>query len=142
MTFNPTLRIEHAGEAFEFTNPSPRVFAKIGARAAAMRQADGLAYEASLSGFDSSLYFGLALFETLLTRADAENNWPFSEDGSGRPVVDSTKFPPNKTQNIVEVGNKFYDTFFGPDEKEAADRQPVPPEGLVSGEAVPVSPVG
>lgn len=142
MSFEKTITVESNGEKFEFTNPSPRLFASIGARSAAMRQADGLGFEAALSGYDTQLYFGLALFERLLVRADCRDNWPFSTDATGKPVVDSNKFPPSKTETVVEVGNKFYDMFFGQKESEVTDKPNVPDEGMVRIEDVPNPPVG
>lgn len=142
MAFEPKFTIEHNGEKFEFTNPSPRAFARIGARSALLRQQDGLAVEATLDTYTSNLYFGMALYETLLVGADAEGNWPYTPDAQGRPVVDADKFPPEKTSTVVEVGNKFYDMFFGQEKPKATDGQPVPDEGVGGGDVVQPAPVG
>lgn len=142
MPFEKTITVELGTEKFEFTNPSPRQFAAVGARTAAMRQVDGLGVDAALTGYDSRLYFGLALFEKLLVRADAEDNWPFTNDSNGRPVVDSDKFPPTKTDTVVEVGDKFYDMFFGQKEQKAVNNPDLPPEGVVRIEDVPAPSVG
>lgn len=106
-------------ELFVFRIPTVREYAKIGARAHELRRTDSPSTGGSEFGMDFftiDLYRGMALFETLLSRADAKDNWPFTTDATGKPVVDSTTFPPRATRTIGEAYRGFeeqYNAFLG-----------------------------
>jgi hypothetical protein len=100
-------------ETFVFRIPSVREYAKVGARAHAMRAADSPTTNGSEWGLDPAsvdLYRGMALFDVLLERADAVDNWPFTEVG-GKPVVDSSKFPPRSTPTVINVARGFDEAY-------------------------------
>ena len=101
------------GERFICRIPSVREYARVGARAHSMRIADSPATNGSEWGLDplsSDLYRGMAIMEVLLSKADAKDNWPFTER-ENKPVVDSTKFPPFATLTVVEVGRGFDEAY-------------------------------
>jgi len=102
------------GDVFYFRVPSPREYARMLSRAYEMRRQDSPNTGGSDYGLDffaQDLYKGFALFETLLTKADAKDNWPYSENAAGKPVVDSTKFPPVSIQLVPEAYRKFEEAF-------------------------------
>ena len=94
-----TLDVVYSGQTFTFKLPNPRDVAKMGTRALALRREDGGfgtgGIEFGLDPDTMDLYRGFALLETLLIRADAKDNWPYSQGPKGEPVVDSSKFPPS-----------------------------------------------
>lgn len=97
-------------ELFVFRIPSVREYAKMGARAHELRRMDSPSTgggEYGMDGVTSDIYRGLALFETLLSRADAKDNWPFTTDATGKPVVDSDKFPPTATRSLIDAYRGF-----------------------------------
>ena len=100
-------------ETFVFRIPSVREFAKVGARAHELRRADSPSTNGSEWGLDPTsidLYRGMALFEVLLEKADAKDNWPFSES-NGKLVVDSSKFPPRVTFAVIQANRGFDEAY-------------------------------
>jgi hypothetical protein len=97
-------------QIFNFKVPSPRDLARMGARAKAMRLRDDPSSNGEEFGLDpltQDLYRGCALLETLLKKASCKDNWVYSADANGAPMVDSEKFPPQYTLLIREVYQGF-----------------------------------
>jgi hypothetical protein len=104
-----TFEVKVDDQTFVFRIPSPRDMARMGSRALLLRRQDSpdtMGSEWGLDGFSSDLYRGMALMETLLLRADAKDNWPYTEK-DGKPVVDSSKFPPSSTLLIPLIYRGF-----------------------------------
>lgn len=118
--FPDTITVERDGETFVFKNPSPREYAAVLALANRMKIMDGLPNGDGADTFTDSLYFGLALFEKLLKKADTSANWPFTAQDNGEIIVDSSRFPPNKTLAIAGVGSRFTGMFFEQTESQTA----------------------
>ena len=100
-------------ETFVFRVPSVREYAKVGARAHELRRADSPSTNGSEWGLDPTsidLYRGMAVLEILLVKADAKDNWPFTEVG-GKPVVLSDKFPPFATPAVMDVNRGFDEAY-------------------------------
>jgi hypothetical protein len=98
------------GDSFTFRLPGARDYARIGARAHELRRQDSPSTGGADFGLDylsQDLYRGFALFEVLLAKADAKNNWPYTADATGKPVVDSAKFPAQAIPVIPEAYRKF-----------------------------------
>jgi hypothetical protein len=108
-----TIDVVSGSETFIFRIPSVREYAKVGARAHELRRADSPTTNGSEWGLDPmsiDLYRGMALFEVLLEKADAKDNWPFTEIG-GKPGVDSSKFPARATPIVIDVSRGFDEAF-------------------------------
>ena len=114
-----TFDVSVGADTFIFKVPSVREYARLGIRSRELRRADsptGTGDEWGLDGTTADLYRGMALFETLLQKADARDNWPYSTDDSGKPSVDSSKFPPQATQSVILAYQWFetqYQRFLG-----------------------------
>ena len=106
------IEVVVGGDHFYFRVPSPRDYARLGMRAAALRRQDssGFGDDLGLDDFTASLYRSFAILETLLVKADVA--WPYTETKTGVPVVDHTKFPPSKTPQLVEIARGFEDKFY------------------------------
>lgn len=145
-----TITVEHKGETFEFRVPGPRELSRMGARAHAMRRMDAPETGGSEVGLDPlsrDLYMGMALMETLLVKADAKGDWPFSLGPDGKPTVDSGKFPPLASMILPDVYGGFMrqlDTFLGegPSDGHAGSEAPVDgksdPGNTTMGSATPI----
>lgn len=46
-----------------------------------------------------------AILEMYLVRSD--QSWPFTPGEGGKPVVDSSKFPPEREQTVWDIGEEF-----------------------------------
>lgn len=98
------------GDVFTFKIPGPRDYARVGSRAHELRRQDSPSTggaEYGLDPFSQDLYRGFALLEILLVKADAKDNWPYTNDANGKPVIDCAKFPPKAIQIIPEVTRGF-----------------------------------
>lgn len=88
-----SMEIKAKGHVFIFNIPTSRQIAAIGIRARKLRMEDSPGSDGSEEGlgwFEASLYRAMATFEVLLkTSSDVRL---FSEDGSGKPLVDSSKW--------------------------------------------------
>ena len=107
---NDEISIAVGEETFVFRLPSPRAYAKMGSRSAVMRREDAPESGGSDWGLDSlsqDLYQAMALFDTLLIRADTRGNWHISTNEKGGAVIDSTKFPPTVTLTMLEAFRGF-----------------------------------
>lgn len=136
--FNTTFTIQVGSESFEFAAPSIGQRIRLGARARAIRRVydpSGFGDEWGLDDETATLAWGVAAFETLLTGCDAKDNWPYSKDERGAPVVDHTKWKANMgyEDTILEVARKLREDMARFRENRAADRQPPGTEDVASG---------
>lgn len=105
-----TFEVKVADETFVFRIPSPRDYARMGSRALVLRREDApetTGSEWGMDGITADLYRGFALMETLLTRADTTDNWPYTESKDGKPVVNCNNFPAKKMDTIISIWRGF-----------------------------------
>ena len=107
-----SVKITRTGnEEFLFRVPTPREQAALGTKAARYRREDGnnTGDEYGLDQLSLDLYRSFAVMETLLVKADAPDNWPYSTNEKGEPVVDNKKFPKRATFKLQEIYQGFVD---------------------------------
>jgi len=95
---------EHeTGDEFEFRIPSIQDEVTIGLCMRRLRRkADPLDDGAGALDVDTMTWLrSMALFESLLVSSSAD--WPYSKNDSGKRVVDTSKFPPEKTSTALFV---------------------------------------
>lgn len=126
-----SLTVSVSGDTFEFKIPGLHEEIRIGSRMNMLRQKidpdwDGVT---PLNLDSISVLRACAVFETLLLRSSVE--WVFSPGPQGKPIVDSSKFPPNKAREVVEAYEGYSDQLRTFREEGAADK-PLPPAEVVA----------
>lgn len=122
------------GETYLFRKPG--IFFRIeqGYRAADVRRK---AYPAGAGGLPSD--FGLdwpavdfsrqcAILELYLEKASVE--WPYSPGADGKPVVDSSRFPPEREQTVQALGARFEEEVARFRAERPADGQSAPAQAV------------
>lgn len=123
-------------DTFEFKIPGLHEEVRIGSRMNALRQKidpewDGVT---PLDFNTVSVLRACAVFETLLLRSSVE--WVFSPGPQGKPIVDSSRFPPEKAREVVEAYEGYSEQLRTFREEGAADK-PLPPAKAVEGQSNP-----
>ena len=110
-TFDVTL--EGSKGTFTFRIPKVTFDMEVGYKSAEIRRNAYPAGGGVLTGLDDAAYAfsRYAAFMELYLESSTET-WPFSKDAAGKPVVDSSKFPPTHIDAVYEVGAAF-DTAYG-----------------------------
>lgn len=106
-----THTVTFGKQTFEFALPTIATQLKLGVRARSIRRAyDPLGYgeEVGLDEDTALLAWGSAAFEVLLVGCDAESNWPYSKTEAGAPVVDYTKWPAERLDDVLEVARTLW----------------------------------
>ena len=101
-----TVTVSDDGSEFEFRIPSILDEVKIGARMRRLRlAADPMDDPGSPIDLDTMAYLkSMAYFEVLLEASNA--SWAWVMGPQGKMVVDSTKFPPNKVNQVIRVASE------------------------------------
>lgn len=97
------IEVTHRGETFVFTIPSISDEMRIAGRARAIRAASDPSHDGSEYGLPDEVIIAVraaATFEVVLKQTSA--SWVHSSGPNG-PVVDHTKFPLNKIQDVATV---------------------------------------
>lgn len=99
-----TIVVKDNDSEFEFRIPSIMDEIKIGARMRRLRNmADPMDDPGGNIDMDTMAYLkSMAWFDVLLTSAD-NAEWAWTKGPEGRRVVDSTKFPLDKTNQVLRV---------------------------------------
>ena len=103
-----TLEVIVRKQKYIFKIPSITFDIEVGYRATEIRQRIAPQFMGSLFGLDNAaaqLARNFAVMELYLLRADVP--WPFSPGPNGKPVVDSAKFPRDKTNTVYDIGQAF-----------------------------------
>ena len=122
------------GETYVFRKPGIYYSIEMGYRAADVRRR---AFPAGGGGFPGD--FGLdysavsfaracAITELYLERSDQE--WPYSPGPDGKPLVDSSKFPPDREETVIQVGNAFEAEMARFRTRRNPDKPPAGPEAV------------
>lgn len=104
-----TLEVPVRGETYEFKIPSLHEEIAIGSRVTKLRRDIDPLWDGFSMGLDGNTAYMLracATFELLLKRASAQWVWSH-EPNTGGPIVDSSKFPPDKVDLVMEVYQGF-----------------------------------
>ena len=99
-----TLAVSAGNDKFEFRIASLSDEIAIGARIAKIRRSLDPEWNGFDQGLDGSTMFYLraaATFELQLAQSSAK--WPFSEGKTGKIVVDSSQFPSDKVNTVMEA---------------------------------------
>ncbi len=129
------LTVTVGDETYMFAIPTIRDEAKIGMRTASIRRSmlEAGEQDPGPQALDFGTNYTLracAVFELQLRKASV--TWPFSQGKNG-PVVDSTKFPLNKSEKVLSVYEAYtvaLDTFRSGGNPD----QPAPDAKVVAGE--------
>ncbi len=111
-----TLTVMGGNEQFVFRIPSPFDQIKHGVRQREIIRRTDPTAAAEMDGLDQTTVFltrCLATFEVFLVSTTAA--WPYSEGPDRKPVIDSSKFPPESITTVMEVAQGFetaLDSFF------------------------------
>jgi hypothetical protein len=100
------IEVESRGNKYVFAIPTVHDEIKHGAQMRFLLQT--ISGSSTLFGLDNTTFFYLevcAAFETFLRRSSA--NWVFNKTAQGTPVVDSSKFPPDKIDELSDAYGKF-----------------------------------
>jgi hypothetical protein len=106
---SPTFDVAVNGSTYTFRKPDIRYRIQMGYKAADTRrrvapEAGGmLDFGIDRDTVDMSRAF--AIMELYLQASDAA--WPFSPDAAGKPVVDFTKFPFEREDDVLKIGAAF-----------------------------------
>lgn len=131
-----SLTVTSGKESFEFSIPTIATSIRLGTRARTIRRGydtQGYGDEFGLDDDTADLAWGAAAFETLLKGCDAPNNWPYSKNATGGPVVDHTKWPDDKVDVVLEVARKLRMDLARFRAERAASREPNSEETVESG---------
>ena len=128
-----TIEVVHkpSGDTFTFAIPSLHDEFRVSARVKKIRKAidpDWDGYEQGLDGYALMGMNACATFEVLLRASSAK--WVYSGGIDGKPVVDSSKFPIDRNDEVRQVGVDFQtavQTFRagGDTDKQAPDTEAV-----------------
>lgn len=105
-----TIDVLIGTETFIFKIPTPREHARVSSRAAMLRATDtpgAFVSEWSLDPDTAGSYRAMAIMEILLQKADTEDNWCYSNNDEGKPVVDSNKFPAKTIRTLPLIARGF-----------------------------------
>jgi hypothetical protein len=117
-----TLDVKHDGHEYTFRIPGPMDQVAIGVRKRDLARKSLKDNFVDLDGLDwptHNLLRSLATFELLFVNSTA--SWMLSKGPAGKPIVDSTTFPPQATTLVLEVIQGFdsaLDTFLSPGDKQ------------------------
>ncbi len=103
-----TIEFSIDGIEYEFRIPGVRDSMALSYKARQVRRAADPEGVGDMTGIDNDTFFlaeGIAALELLLSRCS--DTWPFSKDAAGNPVVDSSKFPPERVTTLIDIGMRF-----------------------------------
>ncbi len=103
-----TIELVVRKQTYVFKVPTVAFDLEVGYRAMQIRQRIAPQTMGGLYGLDNAAATtsrNFAIMELYLLRAS--DPWPFTAASDGKPVVDSSKFPLNKTNTIYEIGLAF-----------------------------------
>lgn len=129
-----TIDVEHNGITYTFAIPSFADELKLGMAERAIRRKYDPESGGSPIGLDQMTYAmfqAVALFESLLRACSSP--WPYSKGENGEPVVDHTKFPTERVQEVTEVGFKFTAAVEKFRQDRYPNRKPAGTEALAGG---------
>ena len=98
------ITVTYNSESYTFKIPSIRDEVKIGSRIALIRSLEDPDWDRFSQGLDGQTLWALracATFEVLLV--SASETWPFSPAKKGEPVVDSSTFPADRSEDVLSI---------------------------------------
>lgn len=103
-----TIDVEHNGITYTFAIPSFKDELRLGMAERAIRriydpETGGSPF--ALDNNTSMMFQAAAVFENLLR--NCTDRWPYSANERGEPIIDHSKFPPERVQEVTEVWIKF-----------------------------------
>lgn len=129
-----TLDVEHNGITYTFAIPGFADELKLGVAERAIRRIYDPETGGSPFALDqttSMMFQAAAVFENLLRNCD--DTWPYTANEKGEPVVDHTKFSPDRVQEVTEVWIKFTALVDEFRKKRNSDRKPAGAKAVAGG---------